>query len=150
MAKVTNKFGGKAMNLGIVVSEFNFDITMMMLEQAKIHAKFLGASVTKIVTVPGVYDIPLAVKEVLKRKDIDGVVTLGAVIEGSTDHDQIVMQHATRKITDLALEFNKPVSLGISGPGMTRLQAQDRIDKAKNAVEACVKMFDKLKEIREK
>ena len=142
--------GGEAMNLGIVVSEFNFDITMMMLEQAKIHAKFLGANVTKIVTVPGVYDIPLAVKEVLKRKDIDGVVTLGAVIEGSTDHDQIVMQHASRKITDLALEFNKPVSLGISGPGMTRLQAQDRIDKAKNAVEACVKMFDKLKEIREK
>jgi 6,7-dimethyl-8-ribityllumazine synthase len=138
------------MNLGIVVSEFNFDITMMMLEQAKIHAKFLGANVTKIVTVPGVYDIPLAVKEVLKRKDIDGVVTLGAVIEGSTDHDQIVMQHASRKITDLALEFNKPVALGISGPGMTRLQAQDRIDKAKNAVEACVKMFDKLKEIREK
>jgi len=138
------------MNLGIVVSEFNFDITMMMLEQAKIHAKFLGANVTKIVTVPGVFDIPLAVKEVLKRKDIDGVVTLGAVIEGSTDHDQIVMQHASRKITDLALEFNKPVSLGISGPGMTRLQAQDRIDKAKNAVEACVKMFDKLKEIREK
>jgi len=138
------------MNLGIVVSEFNFDITMMMLEQAKIHAKFLGAKVTKIVTVPGVFDIPLAVKEVLKRKDIDGVVTLGAVIEGSTDHDQIVMQHASRKITDLALEFNKPVSLGISGPGMTRLQAQDRIDKAKNAVEACVKMFDKLKEIREK
>ena len=150
MAKVTSKLGGKAMNLGIVVSEFNFDITMMMLEQAKIHAKFLGANVTKIVTVPGVFDIPLAVKEVLKRKDIDGVVTLGAVIEGSTDHDQIVMQHASRKITDLALEFNKPVALGISGPGMTRLQAQDRIDKAKNAVEACVKMFAKLKEIREK
>src|SRR5512137_2113250 len=149
MAKGTSKLGGKAMNLGIVVSEFNFDITMMMLEQAKIHAKFLGANVTKIVTVPGVYDIPLAVKEALKRKDIDGIVTLGAVIEGSTDHDQIVMQHASRKIVDLALEFNKPVALGISGPGMTRLQAQDRIDKAKNAVEACVKMYSKLKEIRE-
>jgi 6,7-dimethyl-8-ribityllumazine synthase len=141
--------GGEVMNLAIVVSEFNFDITMMMLEQAKIHAKFLGANVKKVITVPGVYDIPLAVKEALKRKDIDGIVTLGAVIEGSTDHDQIVMQHASRKIVDLALEFNKPVALGISGPGMTRLQAQDRIDKAKNAVEACVKMFSKLKEIRE-
>jgi len=139
-----------AMNIGIVVSEFNFDITMMMLEQAKVQAKFLGANVKKVVTVPGVYDMPLAVKEVLKRKDIDGVVTLGAVIEGSTDHAQIVMQHASRKIVDLALEFNKPVALGISGPGMTRLQAQDRIDKAKSAVEACVKMFSKLKEIREK
>ena len=53
--------GGMAMNIGIVVSEFNFDITMMMLEQAKIHAKFLGANVKKVITVPGVYDIPLAV-----------------------------------------------------------------------------------------
>jgi 6,7-dimethyl-8-ribityllumazine synthase len=137
------------MKLGIVVSEFNFDITMMMLEQAKVHAEFLGANVGKIVTVPGVYDMPLAVKEMLKRKDIDGVVTLGAVIEGSTDHDQIVMQHASRKLVDLALEYNKPVALGISGPGMTRLQAQDRIDKAKSAVEACVKMLGKIKEIRE-
>jgi 6,7-dimethyl-8-ribityllumazine synthase len=138
------------MNLGIVVSEFNFDITTMMLEQAKVHAEFLGVNVKKIVSVPGVYDIPLAVKEILKRKDIDGVVTLGAVIEGSTDHDQIVMQHASRKIVDLALEFEKPVALGISGPGMTRLQAQDRIDKAKSAVEACVKMFNKIKDIRQK
>jgi len=142
--------GGEAMNLGIVVSEFNFDITTMMLEQAKVHAEFLGVNVKKIVSVPGVYDIPLAVKEILKRKDIDGVVTLGAVIEGSTDHDQIVMQHASRKIVDLALEFEKPVALGISGPGMTRLQAQDRIDKAKSAVEACVKMFNKIKDIRQK
>jgi 6,7-dimethyl-8-ribityllumazine synthase len=60
------------------------------------------------------------------------------------------MQHASRKIVDLALEFEKPVALGISGPGMTRLQAQDRIDKAKSAVEACVKMFNKIKDIRQK
>ena len=133
------------MNIGIVVSEFNFDITMMMLEQAKVQAEFLGANVKKVVTVPGVYDMPLAVKEVLKRKDIDGVVTLGAVIEGSTDHDQIVMQHASRKIVDLALEFNKPVALGISGPGMTRLQAQDRIDNAKSAVESVVKLLKVLR-----
>jgi len=84
--------------------------------------------------------MPLAIKELLKRKDVDGVVTLGAVIEGETEHDQIVIQHASRKITDLAVEFGKPVSLGISGPGMTRLQAQDRIEKAKAAVEAVAKM----------
>jgi 6,7-dimethyl-8-ribityllumazine synthase len=129
------------MKIGIVVSEFNFDITQMMLEQARTHAKFLGLEIAKEVFVPGVFDMPLAIKELLKRKDIDGVVTLGAVIEGETEHDQIVIQHASRKITDLAVEFGKPVALGISGPGMTRLQAQDRIEKAKAAVESVAKMY---------
>jgi 6,7-dimethyl-8-ribityllumazine synthase len=129
------------MKIGIVVSEFNFDITQMMLEQARTHARFLGLEVTKEVFVPGVFDMPLAIKELVKRKDVDGVVTLGAVIEGETEHDQIVIQQASRKITDLAVEFDKPVSLGISGPGMTRLQAQDRIEKAKSAVEAVFKMY---------
>ena len=128
------------MKIGIVVSEFNFDITQMMLEQARTHARFLGLEIAKEIVVPGVFDMPLAIKELLKRKDVDGVVTLGAVIEGETEHDQIVIQHASRKITDLAVEFEKPVSLGISGPGMTRLQASDRIEKAKAAVEAVVKM----------
>jgi len=131
----------KTMKIGIVVSEFNFDITQMMLEQARQHARFLGLEVSKEVFVPGVFDMPLAIKELVRRKDIDGVVTLGAVIEGETEHDQIVIQQTSRKITDLAVEYDKPVALGISGPGMTRLQAQDRIEKAKSAVEAVFKMY---------
>ncbi len=131
-------------NIGIVVSEFNYDITSMMLERAKSHAEFLGANVVKVVNVPGVFDIPLAVKIMLKDNSVDGVVTLGCVIEGETEHDQIVIQNAARKITDLSLEFTKPVALGITGPGMTRLQAEDRIENAKNAMEACVKMLKRL------
>jgi len=126
--------------LGIVVSEFNYDITMMMLERAKAHAEFLGADVAEVLRVPGVFDMPLGVKKLVERKDIDAVVTLGAVIEGETAHDEIVIQQASRKITDLALDYNKPVSLGITGPGMTRLQAEERIERAKAAVEAAVKM----------
>jgi 6,7-dimethyl-8-ribityllumazine synthase len=89
----------------------------------------------------------LAVKKLLARKDIDGVITIGAVIEGETEHDELVIQHATRKIADLALEFNKPVGLGISGPGMTRLQAEDRIERGKAAVEAVVKLHQRLQQI---
>lgn len=131
-------------NIGIVVSEFNYDITSMMLERAKAHAEFLDVNVTKVVHVPGVYDIPLAVKMLVKDNEIDGVVTLGCVIEGETEHDQIVIQNAARKITDLSVEHMKPVALGITGPGMTRLQAEDRIENAKNAMEACVKMLKRL------
>ena len=136
---------GKSMKIGAVVSEFNYDITMMMLERAKEHAQFLGAEITNIVRVPGVFDMGLAVKKLLEKTDIDGVVTLGAVIEGETEHDDVVIQHATRKIADLALEYNKPVGLGISGPGMTRLQAEERIERAKSAVEAVVKLHQRLK-----
>ena len=131
--------------IGAVVSEFNYDITMMMLERAKEHAQFLGAEITKIVKVPGVFDIGLAIKKLLEKNDIDGVVALGAVIEGETEHDDIVIQHASRKIADLAVEFGKPVGLGISGPGMSRLQAQARIERAKGAVEAVVKLHRRLR-----
>ncbi|MDO8869452.1 MAG: 6,7-dimethyl-8-ribityllumazine synthase [Methanobacteriaceae archaeon] len=131
--------------IGAVVAEFNYDITHMMLELAKEHAKFLDSEITEVITVPGVFDMPLVIKKLLKQENIDAVITLGAVIEGSTDHDQIVVQHASRKIADLALEYDKPVSLGISGPGMTRIEAHQRVEYGKRAVEAVVKMCDRLK-----
>lgn len=131
--------------IGAVVSEFNYDITMAMEERAKEHAKFLGAEITQTIKVPGVFDMGLAIKKLLEKKDIDGVVAIGAVIEGETEHDDIVIQHASRKIADLALEYGKPVGLGISGPGMTRLQAEERIERAKAAVEAVVKLHKNLK-----
>ena len=117
---------------------------MTMLERAKEHAQFLGAEITQTVKVPGVFDMGLVIKKLLERKEIDGVVALGAVIEGETEHDDIVIQHASRKIADLAVEYGKPVGLGISGPGMTRLQAEARIERAKSAVEAVVKLHRRL------
>jgi 6,7-dimethyl-8-ribityllumazine synthase len=131
------------MKIGIVASEFNYDITYLMVELAKEHANFLGAEV-EILKVPGVFDIPLGVKKLLERNDIQGVVTLGAVVEGETEHDDIIMQHASRKIADLSLEYGKPVSLGISGPGMSRIEAHARVKYAKRAVEAVVKMIKRI------
>ncbi len=133
------------MKIGIVVSEFNYDITHMMLERAKEHAKFLGVEVKKVAHVPGVFDMPLMIKKLLEDEEIDGVVTLGAVIKGETDHDETVISHASRKIADLALEYDKPVSLGITGPGMTRMQAEKRIERAKNAVESVVKLHNGIR-----
>ena len=131
--------------IGAVVSEFNYDITMTMLERAKEHAQFLGAEISQTVKVPGVFDMGLAIKKLLEKKNVDGVVALGAVIEGETEHDEIVIQHASRKIADLSVEYDKPVGLGISGPGMTRLQAEERIERAKAAVESVVKLHRRLK-----
>jgi len=127
--------------LGIVASEFNFEVVSAMLEFARRHAEFLGAQITAEILVPGVFEIPLATKILLDREDVDAVVTLGAVIEGETEHDEVIMQQTTRKLMDLSVQSGKPVSLGISGPGMTRLQALERVNEyAKRAVEAAVKM----------
>ncbi len=138
----------KEINIGFVVAEFNRDLTWQMELLGKEHAAFLGAKVTKTIYVPGVYDMPLAVKKMAEDKSLDAVVTIGSVIEGATDHDQVVVAQATRKITDLSLEYNKPIALGIAGPGMTRLEASERIDYSKRAVEAAVKMVRRLKEYK--
>ncbi|HIH26972.1 MAG: 6,7-dimethyl-8-ribityllumazine synthase [Methanoregulaceae archaeon] len=133
-----------SIKIGFVVSEFNRDITYMMEVEGREHASFLGAEVTDCIYVPGTYDMPLAVKKMLKAGGVDAIVTIGCVIEGATQHDEIVVQHAARKIIDLSLEYEKPVTLGISGPGMTRLEASERIDYAKRAVESAVKMCQRL------
>ena len=133
-----------SIKLGFVVAEFNRDITYQMEILGEEHARFLGAEITEKIYVPGVFDMPLAVKKMCENASIDAVVTVGCVIEGATQHDEVVVAQAARKITDLALDYNKPVTLGISGPGMTRMEAMERIDYAKRAVEAAVKLVQRL------
>ena len=136
---------GKGIRVAIVASEFNYDVTLLMLERAKEEVEFLGATLGPVVKTPGVYDIPLAAKTLYARSDVDAVVALGAVIEGETQHDEVIMGQAARKLLDLSVEAGKPIGLGISGPGETRLQAQDRIENAGNAVRAVVKMVRRLR-----
>ena len=134
----------KEYKIGLVAAEFNYEVTMLMIERAKAEAEFLGVKIVKEIKVPGVFEIPLAVKNMLEKEDIDAVITLGAVITGETKHDEIVIGQASRKIMDLGLEYGKPVGFGITGPGMTELQAMDRIEKGRDVVDAVVKMLQRL------
>ena len=136
--------------LGIVVSEFNYDVTYLMLQKALSHAKFLGAEVAYVLKVPGVFETPLGALALLRRDDVDAVVALGAVIQGATKHDELVANQAARKLLDLGLEYGKPVTLGIIGPGASRSQALERVeDYARRAVEAAVKMVERLGKLKE-
>lgn len=137
----------KEYKIGMVAAEFNFDITSMMIERAKAEADFLDVKITKTIMVPGVYDMALAVKTLLEKEDVDAVITLGAVIKGETKHDEVIIAQAARKITDLSLEYNKPVGFGITGPDMTQLQAVDRIEKGRDVVDAVVKMLKRLETV---
>ena len=127
--------------LGMVVSTFNHEITGEMSKRAQQRAKEIGAKIVKILDVPGAFEIPLAVKKLLGDKNIEGVVTIGTVIKGDTNHDEVVAHAVARKLLDLSIEYGKPVSLGISGPNITYEQSKKRIDEyATRAVDAVVKM----------
>jgi len=135
--------------IAIVVSEFNGDITLEMLDNAKRQAERLHAHIRYVCYVPGSFDMPLIVEELLKKKDVDAAVTLGAIIKGETRHDEIIADNAARLIADLSIKHGKPVSLGISGPDMTLEQAKDRIEVvAKRAVNAAVNMAIRIKKLR--
>lgn len=143
--------GGEGrVRLGIAVAEFNYDITYLMLQKALEHAKFLGAEVRVVVKAPGTYDLPIVVEALLRRDDIDAVVTLGAVIQGETKHDEVVAHQAARKLLDLSSKYGKPVTLGVIGPGATRMQALERVEEyARRAVEAAVKLAARLRRLSE-
>lgn len=136
--------------LGIIVAEFNSYITTQMLEVAKAHAELRNATIRYICFVPGTFDMPLLIEELIKKKDIDAIVTLGCVIKGETGHDLIVAKTAARLIAELSVRHHKPVSLGIAGPDMTVKQAKDRITTvSKRAVDAAVSMVDRLRVLRD-
>ncbi len=135
--------------LAIVVAEFNYDVTYLMLQKALEHARFLGAEVTYVAKVPGTYDMPIIVDELLRRDDVDAVAAIGAVIQGETKHDEVVAHQAARKLMDLSVEHRKPVGMGIIGPGANRMQALERAEEyARRAVEAAVKLARRLELLR--
>ena len=135
--------------IGFVVSEFNYDITSKMLERAKKHAESLGADVKYICHVPGTFDMPLMIEKLLRKKEIEAVVTLGAIIKGETKHHEVIANTAARLIADLSLKYGKPVSFGISGPDMSKSQARDRINAVSiRAVTAAVRMTNRIKQLQ--
>lgn len=137
------------MNIAIVVSEFNDKITSRMLEVALEKAKSLKLNVKFTCKVPGVFDMPLIIDTLLEKKEVDGVVTLGTVIKGQTKHDELIANATVTRITKLSLKHKKPVSLGITGPGIEERQAYARIRPvSERAVEAVMKISEELAKIR--
>ena len=131
-----------------MVSEFNEEVTSRMLSVAEEKANLMKLKITYTCKVPGAYDMPIIVDSLLRKKNVDAVVTLGAIIKGQTKHDEVISHSAAKSLTYLSLQYKKPVSLGISGPGMQERHAYARIRPvAERAVEAVVKISKELKRI---
>jgi len=132
-----------------VVSEFNNKVTSRMLSVAQEKANLMKLKIVFTCKVPGVFDMPIIVDALLKKKNVDGVVTLGAIIKGQTKHDEVISHSIAKSFTELSIKYQKPVSLGISGPGMQERHAYARIRPvAEHAVEAVVKISKELQRIQ--
>lgn len=137
--------------IGIVVAEFNNEITMSMFNEAKKYAQELSTKVIYACFVPGVFDMPLMVEEILKKKRVDAIVTLGAVIKGETGHDRVIANNTARLLGDLSLKYHKPIALGITGPEMTYEQAKNRIvPVSRHSVNTAISMVVKLRNIKKR
>ncbi|WP_137289883.1 6,7-dimethyl-8-ribityllumazine synthase [Natronorubrum halophilum] len=130
--------------LGLVVAEFNRPITEQMEDAALEAANAAGAEVYETVTVPGVYDAPLAADRLARLEAVDAVAVIGTVITGDTDHDQVITDATAQRLSDVSLERDTPVTLGVTGPGMSAAEARERVANAAKAVDGALDLVEQL------
>lgn len=99
----------------IVASRFNDAVTGPLVESARACLVTHGAASAAITTVwvPGAWELPLAVKWIIERGDVDGVIALGCVIRGETPHFEYVSMGATIGLEAVARESGIPVAFGL-------------------------------------
>ncbi len=108
-------FNVKGKKFAVAVSAFNYDITFKMKDGAIETLKRFGATDNDITTVvvPGSFEIPLASLRLAKSKKYDGIIAIGCVIKGDTDHYFYVAGEASRGIMNVMLETGIPIGFGI-------------------------------------
>ncbi len=109
-----------------------------------------GLAVDKIV-VPGVFEIPSAVAKAWASKKYLGVIVLGCVIRGATDHYDHICREVARAIMDLTVKNSIPLGFGILTcenyeQAWERANVKDR-DIGGRAAIACIRMLDIHKKI---
>ena len=102
-------------NFAIVVGRFNSFVVESLLDGAVDALRRQGVEDDQIsiYRVPGAFEIPLAVKKVAQKSDVDAVIALGAVIRGGTPHFEYVAGECVKGLGVIALETGKPVSFGV-------------------------------------
>ena len=142
----------KGFRFAIIVSRFNSFVTERLLEGAMDALKRHGAEEAKIdiYRVPGAFEIPLLAKRLAKKKEIDAVICLGAVIKGGTPHFHYVASEVTKGIAQVSMDADKPVAFGVLTTETVE-QAIDRAgakagNKGYDAAMSAIEMVNLLKE----
>ena len=131
------------MRIAAVCGLFHKDEIERMLEFARDEASSKNAELTEIVWVPGSMEVPLALERLMQQDDIDAAIALGIIERGQTQHGLVMGQSVTRAIIELQIRHNKPIGLGIIGPGAEPEHIEPRLEPhARAAVEAVIAMFE--------
>ncbi len=117
----------KDMRFGIVVSEWNIEVTKKLLDGAYNTLIKHEAKEKNIVVkwVPGSFELPLGAQLMAESNKFDAIICLGCVIQGETRHFDFICSSVSQAIMNLGLEYNLPFIFGVLTPN-NQEQAQDR------------------------
>lgn len=101
--------------VAVINARFNHIVTDRLVEGAKDSFERHGGKGENldVILVPGAYEIPMALKQVLATGKYDGVVCVGAVIRGATPHFDYISAEATKGIASVTLDTDTPVTYGL-------------------------------------
>jgi 6,7-dimethyl-8-ribityllumazine synthase len=103
------------MKFGIVVSDWNSEITFALLEGAVNTLIKHGTLRENIIVrhVPGSFELTFGAKHIAEEHDVDAVICLGCVIQGETPHFNYICQGVSMGITQLNIDYNLPFVFGV-------------------------------------
>lgn len=115
------------MRFGIVVSDWNNDITWSLLDGSVKTLKKHKAKGKNIIIkhVPGSFELTLGAQLLAEYEDLDAVICLGCIIRGETPHFKYICQGVTHGITQLNLDYNIPFIFGVLTTD-SHIQAKER------------------------
>jgi 6,7-dimethyl-8-ribityllumazine synthase len=101
----------KGKKVAIVAASWHADIVELMVERAHKELTRLGGEVIDTFHVPGSFEIPVFVANIIDS--YDAVITLGLVLRGQTAHFEYVCSGVTQGIVQLSLSSKKPIAFGV-------------------------------------
>ena len=141
------------MKFGIVVSDWNNEITWSLLDGAVKTLKKFKAQEENIIVkhVPGSFELTLGAQAMAEYSDVDAVICLGCVIQGETPHFNYVCQGVTQGITQLNLNYYMPFVFGVLTT-LNQEQAKERAggkhgNKGDEAAITAIKMVALMREM---
>jgi len=126
------------MKIAIVCGSFHREEVVKMLEWASNESSKHGLTIEEVVWVPGAMEVPLALDRLLSREDIGGAACLGIIEKGQTQHGLAMGQAVIKSIIELQIVHQKPVGLGIIGPGAEPEHIEPRLEPHARAAVAAV------------
>ena len=128
-------------NIAIVCGSFHKEEIERMLEWASDELMTRELDIVDVVWVPGAMEVPLAVDRLLADDEIEGVACLGIIEKGQTQHGLAMGQAVIKTIIELQLVHEKPVGLGIIGPGAEPEHIEPRLEPHARAAVAAISMM---------